>query len=214
MTEPYTPPEFRKSAFHCPHCRAYANHKWCLTMGAPIDGRHGQWHENALYFSICLHCEGKTIWFNEIMLFPDTSSAPYPNVDLPPDIIADYAEARSILQRSPRGAAALFRLCIQKLCAYLGESGKDINKDIASLVKKGLSPLIQKSLDIVRVVGNEAVHPGTIDLKDDPETAVQLAKLINIIADAMITQPKAIEELYNKIPVEKRKAIETRDGKP
>jgi len=51
----------------------------------------------------------------------------------------------------------------------LGESGKDINADIGNLVKKGLSPLVQKALDTVRVVGNECVHPGTMDLKDDRE---------------------------------------------
>ena len=170
------------------------------------------WVEELLHFTICSHCQGRTIWFKEIMIFPDTSISPHPNPDLPQEIINDYEEARSILQRSPRGAAALFRLCIQKLCAHLGESGKDINKDIASLVKKGLNPLIQKSLDVVRVIGNEAVHPGTIDLKDDPETAVHLANLINIITDAMITQPKTIEELYGKIPEEKRKAIEIRNG--
>src|SRR5207249_2865137 len=111
----------------------------------------------------------------------------------------------------PRGAAALFRLCIQKLCSHLGESGKNINSDIASLVKKGLNPKVQRSLDVVRVVGNEAVHPGTIDLRDKPETAVQLATLINIIADAMITQPKLVDQLYVALPENKRDEINRRD---
>jgi hypothetical protein len=148
------------------------------------------------------------------MIFPDSSLAPLPNPDLPDDIIADFEEARSIVQRSPRGAAALFRLCIQKLCVHLGESGKNINADIASLVKKGLHPKVQKSLDIVRVVGNESVHPGTIDLRDKPQTAVQLAALINMIADAMITQPKLVDELYEALPEAKREEIKKRDGTP
>ena len=148
------------------------------------------------------------------MVFPDTSLAAPANPDLPAEIIVDFEEARSILQRSPRGAAALFRLCIQKLCVHLGESGKNINADIASLVKKGLNPKVQKSLDVVRVVGNESVHPGTIDLRDQPQTAVQLAALINIIADAMITQPKLVEELYGTLPEAKREEIRKRDGTP
>jgi hypothetical protein len=148
------------------------------------------------------------------MIYPESSSAPLPNADLPEDIRTDYEEARSTINRSPRGAAALLRLCVQKLCKHLGQSGKDINADIAALVKKGLNPRIQKSLDIVRVVGNEAVHPGQIDLRDKPETAVHLCQLINIIADAMITQPKLIEELYAGLPESKRQQIEKRDGTP
>lgn len=146
------------------------------------------------------------------MLFPDSSSAPLPNADLPEDIRDDFEEARSIINRSSRGAAALLRLCVQKLCRHLGQSGKDINSDIAALVKLGLNPAIQKSLDIVRVVGNEAVHPGQIDLRDKPETAVHLCQLLNIIADAMITQPRMIEELYAGLPDSKRDQIEKRDA--
>ncbi len=136
-----------------------------------------------------------------------------PNPDLPEDIRRDFEEARNIVNRSPRGAAALLRLCIQKLCAHLGEPGKNINQDIAALVQKGLNPRIQKSLDIVRVVGNDAVHPGEIDLRDDPETAVHLARLVNFIADAMITQPKQIDTLYDSLPPGKKEQIEKRDGK-
>jgi hypothetical protein len=53
-------------------------------------------------------------------------------------------------------------------------TGKDITKDIGSFVKKGLSPKIQKALDIVRVVGNESVPPGQIDLNDNPATTTKL----------------------------------------
>jgi len=68
-------------------------------------------------------------------------------------------------------------------------------------------------LDIVRVIGNEAVHPGVIDLNDDRETASQLLILINSIADQMISHPKKVEELYGKLPENKREAIEKRNGK-
>lgn len=85
------------------------------------------------------------------------------------------------------------------MCQHLGESGNNLASDIASLVKKGLNPKIQDNLNIVRVTGNEAVTPGMIDSRDDFGTAVQLCQLINIIADAMITQPKKIEELNKQL---------------
>ena len=152
------------------------------------------------------------MWFEEKLIHPDSSTAPLPNGDMPEAICRDYEEARTIISRSPRGAAALFRLCIQKLCKFLGESWKNINDDIASLVAKGLSPLIQQSLDVVRVIGNESVHPGVMDLRDNGSIAVQLASLVNIIADAMITQPKAIQSLYAQLPDATRNQIAKRDN--
>ena len=70
---------------------------------------------------------------------------------------------------------------------------------------------MQQSLDIVRVVGNESVHPGVMDLKDDSDTALQLLELVNAIADQMISHPKKVKTMYAKLPEEKRKAIERRD---
>lgn len=177
------------------------------------NGRYVHKDANNLFISECFNCKKIAVWVHEKLIFPPHRSAASPNPDLPQDIIRDFEEARSILDLSPRGAAALLRLCIQKLCASLGEKGKNIDDDIASLVKKGLNPLVQKSLDVVRVVGNEAVHPGTIDLRDDRETAAQLLVLVNLVADQMISHPKAIEAMYAKLPEGKRKAIDQRDGK-
>ena len=105
----------------------------------------------------------------------------------------------------------MLRLAIQKLCQQLGESGENLNDDIGELVKKGLSSKIQKSLDIVRVIGNESVHPGQINVGDNKETAYKLFELINLIAHAMITQPKEIDNLYNTLPKEKLDGITERD---
>src|SRR5688500_789233 len=101
--------------------------------------------------------------------------------------------ATSILNRSRRATAARLRLCIQKLCIQLGEPGNNINNDIASLVKKGLSVTMQQALDSVRVIGNDAVHPGEMDLKDDRDTALKLFTLVNLIAHRMITEPREVE---------------------
>jgi len=166
-----------------------------------------------LYISKCYNCKKITVWVHDNIVFPPEKQGVQPNQDLTDDIIKDFEEARAIVGLSPRGAAALLRLCIQKLCMHLGEKGTNIDDDISTLVSKGLNPLVQKSLDIVRVIGNEAVHPGVIDLNDDRGTANRLFSLINSIADQMITHPKSVEELYGKLPEKKRKAIEKRNKK-
>jgi hypothetical protein len=152
------------------------------------------------------------LWLHDNLLYPAPHLHVECNSDMPDEIRADFNEAREIFFLSPRGAAALLRLAVQKLCAVLGESGKDINADIASLVTKGLSVQIQQALDIVRVIGNEAVHPGQIDLNDDPATAASLFELVNLIIEERISEPKRRAEMYAKLPASKRDAIAKRDG--
>lgn len=166
-----------------------------------------------LYLSHCYNCKKFAVWVHDRLVHPMAQIGPSPNPDLPSDALRDYEEAGRIVGESPRGAAALLRLTIQKLCVVLGEKGKSIDDDIASLVKKGLAPLVQQALDAVRVIGNEAVHPGSLDLKDDRDTAMRLFGLVNIIAEQMISNPKHVRELYEKIPDGKRTAIEKRDAK-
>lgn len=176
-------------------------------------GGYGTTAQN-LHLSKCYACKKFSVWVHNRLVDPLTLPAVQPNADLPDDIAADFNEARSIVDQSPRGAAALLRLCVQKLCIHLGEKGKNIDEDIAALVKKGLSPVVQQSLDVVRVIGNESVHPGTMDLRDDPTAANSLFGLVNAIAEQMITHPKHVQTLYDKLPQSKRDAIEKRDGKP
>lgn len=147
------------------------------------------------------------------MIFPSSGTAPLPNNDIPTDIRMDYEEARSIAGLSPRGAAALLRLAIQKLCKHLGEPGLNINDDIKSLVQKGLPPQVQQALDIVRVVGNNAVHPGQLNFNDGSDIAGKLFGLVNLIAEVMISQPKHVAEMFDSlIPPGTQQAIARRDG--
>ena len=173
-----------------------------------------EWHApvDNLFLSKCFNCKKVAIWVYNKLIYPNLKDGPEPNQDLPDDIIQDFEEARTIVNLSPRGAAALLRLCVQKLCIYLKAEGKDIDECIKWLVSKGLDPLIQKSLDIVRVIGNEAVHPGVIDLKDDRDSANDLFGLINAIADQTITHPKKVNMLWDKLPAAKKEAIKKRDS--
>lgn len=166
-----------------------------------------------VFASHCYNCEKWTIWANDTIIYPPIKYGTAPNQDLTPEILSVVEEARTIINLSPKGAAALLRLAIQMLCKHLGQSGKNLNDDIAELVKKGLNPMVQKALDIVRVIGNEAVHPGELNLNDNKDTAVTLFDLINTIADQMISNPKRVDAIYNELPQAKREAIAKRDGK-
>lgn len=166
-----------------------------------------------LLVAVCDHCGNFSIWLNQIMVYPTIKSTPAPNPDMPDKIKVDYEEARSVFSGSPRSSAALLRLAIQKICIELGLPGKNLNDDIGELVKQGLPVRIQQSLDIVRMVGNEQVHPGVLDVRDDPEIATMLFELVNLIVEDRISSPKRIAELYAKLPKEKREGIEKRDAK-
>lgn len=161
--------------------------------------------------SQCFNCNKISVWIGSTLTWPASGDAPLPNPDLSDEVRLDFEEAGRILTLSPRGAAALLRLAIQKLCKELGQKGDNINADIAALVAKGLDVRVQKALDVVRVIGNQAVHPGQIDLRDDRSTAEKLFGLVNLIADIMITQPKHIAAMFDSLPLGAKKAIETRD---
>ncbi len=208
---PYVAPEVGTRAFTCPNCTAYAAQSWHYP-------KHRVNVSDAFYEALaplcasrCSHCGKACIWWGRTLVVPAVSGQVLPHPEMPDDIRNDFEEARSIANKSPRSAAALLRLCIQKLCKALGEPGEDINTDISSLVQKGLPPQLQQTLDIVRVVGNEQVHPGTLDVRDDPEIVTKLFQLVNLIVEERIARPRAIQDLYMRLPESKRKAIETRD---
>lgn len=148
------------------------------------------------------------------MIHPATTPVEKPNKDLPTEVRRDYEEAAQVVRQSPRAAAALLRLAIQKLCASVCGTGKNLNTDIAKLVKNGLPAKVQQMLDTVRVIGNHAVHPGEINLDDQPQTAEALFRLVNIIAEKMITEPKEIDALYGSLPEKEKEQIAKRDGQP
>lgn len=215
MSFAYIPPTLSSKKFTCPHCAAISHHRWLDLLQSdrrdPIESHSNPIKEKTFLKATCSHCNEYTLWHIDKMVYPNIGNAPPPNGDMPESVSKIYLEAASIMNQSPRGAAALLRLAIQILCKELGEPGKNINTDIGSLVKKGLTPMVQQSLDVVRVVGNDAVHPGTIDT-DSIDTVAALFKLINVIVEYMISLPSQVGNLYSMLPESKREGIEKRDA--
>jgi len=221
--EKYYPPKHATGQFHCPHCGVYAKQFWANIKASEnytnnfnnVIVNLSQFNQNLDHnwtISACEHCEKIIIWLSNEIVYPKKMIVDLPNKDLSEDIKKDYLEAAIIFNDSARSSAALLRLALQKLCIQLGEKGKNINDDIKNLVKKGLNPQIQKSLDILRITGNNAVHPGEINVKEKSELVLKLFELINFIAEKMITEPKEIEEFYNELPNGAKDQIAKRDS--
>lgn len=214
----FKPPSFNGSAFHCPWCGAYAHMTW-----QTLHARHGAgFRSTAFLTSTCGHCHRGACWIGAAknqdgnfttgrIIEPVVRAAPQPHPEMPPDVATDYREAMAVVGDSPRAAAALLRLAIQKLCKELGEPGKNINDDIGSLVKKGLPLEIQQALDIVRVVGNNAVHPGELSATDVASVSASLFELVNYIVEDRIARPKKLAEMFSGLPEPARAGIASRD---
>ncbi|KFD18322.1 uncharacterized DUF4145 family protein [Tatumella ptyseos ATCC 33301] len=205
-------PDIELDAFTCPECGVYAQQVKYSCDSHVFNGPHYYIKDQWLASSTCKYCNKTAFWIYNKMIYPHKGSAPLAHQDMPNDVKADYEEAAYICSMSPRSAAALLRLAIEKLCNHLGGTGNKINDKIGSLVKKGLPVMVQQSLDVVRVTGNNAVHPGQIDT-DSQENVSSLFGLINIIVEVMITNPKLIQSLYDNLPVGSLKGIATRDKK-
>jgi Domain of unknown function (DUF4145) len=230
----YLPPSYKGRRFSCPHCHALTGRTWSAE-GVAVRLPSDRSPSSAVEIERCQACGGTTLWLgligggtqiggeylrtnlhltgNPELIWPPTLSAPPANPDLPDGMRRDFEEARSIVDASPRGAAALLRLVIQKLCKDLGATGRDLDADIAQLVdEQDLRPAVQRMLDVVRVVGNNAVHPGQMDLSDDRATATALFELVNRIVDELISEPKRLDALYSQLPEAARQHIEQRDS--
>jgi len=167
---------------------------------------------NNLSIARCQACDDFSVWIDTKIIYPKSIPIELANEDMDDDIKELYNEAKSIFLDSPKGATALLRLSLQKLLIQIGKDGKNINANIKELVNDGLNVKVQKALDILRVVGNNAVHPGQIDLDDNKDIALKLFKILNLIADEMITKPKDIDSLYEDIiPEDTKKHIKERD---
>ncbi len=162
---------------------------------------------------ICLHCQQRSYWYKGELVIPADVPIPFAHSEMPEECRGDYNEAREIVVKSPKAASALLRLALQKLMVALGQKGKNINDDIGNLVKDGLPVKVQQALDICRVVGNNAVHPGEIAIDDTPEIAHNLFEMMNFIIEDRIARPKQIQTLYDQLPESARLAVEKRDGK-
>ena len=215
----YSPPEYHSDGFNCPYCNAYAKQTWAALGGNDHDDPSDDLY--LIYIngvdvkiSVCSRCDSTAFWLAEKMIYPTARMAPPANSDFPENVKEVYEEAAAIAGLSTRAACALLRVAIEMLLKDLGhvkENG-NINDSIGELVQAGVDKRVQRALDVVRVTGNNAVHPGRIDFDDSTDVS-SLFELINYIADTLITRPNKASEMFDNLPERAKRGIKRRDSK-
>lgn len=204
-----TPAKFRENSFSCPICGVYSMQ--FFTDLKKLDWEQKVYDTDAV-LSQCLKCDGKLLWWEGSIVHPKVTTAPFHHEDMPDNVARTYEEARQVFEISPTASCALLRLALEKLTVSLGYTKGSLDNRIGMMVSAGLSTNVQEALDVVRVIGNHAVHPGQIDLEDDRETAGALFELLNYIVERLITEPAKIGKLFDALPEKARKAISSRDA--
>ena len=206
-------PRFGSEAFDCPLCGAYAHQHWGqIWAQQPKQSGAAQVDEREWIFSFCARCGEPSLWMKQQLFYPRDRVGPAPHGDMPEDVQSLYEEAREVSSTSRRSAAALLRLALQVLVDQLQPGPGDINKKIGQLVRAGLDPQVQQAMDVLRVVGNNAVHPGQIDLDSDGELVPALFGLLNVIVEQVVARPRQLADLYGALPAGAQAAIARRDS--
>jgi hypothetical protein len=163
------------------------------------------------WFAQCDNCKDFSIWIGERMVYPLKLEVSRAHVDTPAEILPDYNEAAEIFAISPRASAAILRVALEKLLNFIGLKGDDINGNIKNLVELGLSEELQRSMDIIRILGNESVHYGSVNLNEDRTTANKLFLIFNLIVEKTITNRNMLADIYDQLPENKVNGIKQRD---
>jgi hypothetical protein len=106
------------------------------------------------------------------------------------EVSEDFEEAAAILNKFPRGAAALTRICIQKMMPLVKENAKNLDENISSLVRKGLEVEIQQAMEVLQVVRKSPLQTTEFDLKEENETVKKFFNsLERILERRMLKKP-------------------------
>jgi len=136
-----------------------------------------------LHISNCHSCNGFALWVGDRLVFPTT-------LDRTPELVEeDIEEAAAILNKSPRGATALMRVCIQQLVPLLKRNGSNLDNYVSSLVRKGLEVEIQQSMEVLEVLrSNPAQLTNSSDSQEDKKIALRLFDSLKAILERRILQ--------------------------
>ncbi|WP_194192678.1 DUF4145 domain-containing protein [Clostridium chrysemydis] len=203
--------ELIKANFICSYCKINSETKWLsysllkINQGKSyyklLDNKFNISFNNSITkslrtplksidISICENCNNVAIWLDHTLIYPKTLLTEKPIANMPIDIKNIYLEASKIVELSPSSAGALLRLALQNLITYLGYTD-DLDNCIHKLVKKGLDESILAVLESIKVIGNNPIKPGEINLSEKKSDVLILFNVLNYLVKILIKKNKS-----------------------
>lgn len=241
----YSPPQIDSPRFSCPACSALASQEWKRIIYQPMGWGKSTGYLSIFDISPadeeylnpeqeigtewsasrCAACGNHSLWIGDRLAYPMPSSdelgVPEPNSDLPKPVKELYLEAAAVLPHSKRASAALCRAALEMLAKHLTPNlDKKVQLDGRLIaLTKGESTGLDKLLQVIRHVGNKALHGA--DESDNSVTAFlhdsstpQIAGLffvaLNDLAYEHITRARLQQEAYDALPQGVRANFETK----
>jgi hypothetical protein len=197
MTPQNTPEELLAqgdASPRCDGCNSYALHQKTTINNLTTDQPVG------LTVVVCRQCSHSSVIVQSpdgisTIVYPLTFVGPSPATGMPDGVRRLFDDARAVGRQSPRAAVALMRVALERLVPGAGT----LHTRITSIAT---GAHVQRSMDLVRVIGNAALHDDEkVDFDPGPDVAVKLMELMNILIDVHL-QERPIQELRSIVPAE------------
>lgn len=134
-------------------------------------------------------------------IYPRTSTIElFPNEDMSEEQKQLFNEAKDIFDISPKAAGALLRCLIERILRekFNEKHSKSLLHSILNdeKVKEELGDKLINFCNACKLIGNDAAHSSLIIYEDESKQEVEfLFRLINAIAEKLLSQPKEYDEL-------------------
>ena len=94
-----------------------------------------------------------------------------------------YEEAAAIADASPASSCALLRMLMQALLKGRGMRGRDLVRDVGTLVEQGAPVGLLRALDVIAMSESEARKPAELSLANGHSDAQNLFMFVNLFVD-------------------------------
>lgn len=238
-------PSLDAERFICPRCNSFASQTWHylsyktssawgngdawaaaydINSGGPqVENVEDADTAPMWSMSECASCTHRCVWRGDVLIYPQSSPAPVPSEDMPPEVRELYDEASAVASVSKRAGAAFARATLERLLKLLdpdAPKGSRLDEYIARVIPR-VTVATGKLLTLIRHVGNKSLH-----VDDAPDEAVVLLlshedvdllpiifQTINDVVEELITKPNQAALLYDAIPATVRAAAEAKAEK-